>query len=228
MLKMIHDLDEMLYPLYPDGVDIMCHAGAVAAVEDCGLPVTVAEARAMIDRALAERQVDWMFYLLERGSTSDQLHAAYHKRLDHTLIQPYPSLSKYFAALGDQATHVMLTHSAHEWAVRTVEHIHLRPWFPDDRILAWEKYKAHKSASTKGFEMALEKLGAARADQAVFADDSATNLVIAKKMGITTVWVSHARSLPAEQAAHVDQVVENIEIFMEQQVALLGKAILRP
>jgi putative hydrolase of the HAD superfamily len=218
----------MLYPLYPDGVDIMCQAGAMAAVEDCGLPVTVAEARAMINRALAESQLDWMVYLLEYGSTSDQLHAAYHKRLDHTLIQPYPSLSKYFMALGDQAAHVMLTHSAHEWAVRTIEHIQLRPWFPDERILAWEQYKAHKSHSTKGFEMALEKLGVTRADQVVFADDSAVNLVIAKKMGITTVWVSHARALPAEQSVHVDHVVKNIEVFMKQQVALLGKDSPRP
>lgn len=223
MLKMIHDLDEMLYPTYPDAVNIMCNAGAIAAVQDCGLRRSVAEARAMIDRAIAERP-DWMSYLVENGVDEDHLHAAYHKRLDHKLIAPYPSLSKHFSELGDHASHVMLTHSAGEWAARTVEHLALRPWFPDERILSWEKYRALKGTSTKGFEMAAQLLQADPRD-ITFADDSLKNLKTAKSMGMTTVWTSHGKPLPAGQAPYVDHMVGSIEIFMQQQIALMRKGM---
>jgi FMN phosphatase YigB (HAD superfamily) len=223
MMKMIHDLDEMLYPTYPDAVNIMCNTAAISAVQDCGLRESVAAARALIDRAIAEKP-DWMDYLVERGVDADQLHAAYHRRLDHKLITPYPSLSKYFAELGAQASHVMLTHSADEWAKRTLDHLSLRPWFPDERILAWEKYKALKGQSTKGFEMAANILQAEPRD-IVFSDDSLRNLKTAKDMGMTTVWTSHGRPLPAEQAHYVDHVVGNIEIFMQQQIALMRKGM---
>lgn len=222
MLKMIHDLDEMLYPTYPDAVNIMWNVGAQAAIEKCGLKTSFETARDMIDLAIQEKR-NWMAYLVEYGVDPDQFHCEYHANLDHRLIQPYPKLSRYFAALGGHASHVMLTHSAAEWASRTVEHIGLRSWFPEDRILAWEKYKELKSASTKGFEMALEKLDAARPDEAVFADDSIANLVIPSKMGITTVWVSHNRPLPAGMEPHVDHVVESIEVFMKEQVNMLRK-----
>jgi len=223
MLNMIHDLDEMLYPAYPGAHDIMGNAGAAAAIEDCGVALAFAAARALIDRSYAER-IDWRDLLVEEhGVDADHLHAAYHKRLDHRLITPYPNLSQYFEALGAQASHVMLTHSAAEWAVRTVDHISLRPWFPDERILSWEKYKAHKGVSTRGFEMALEKLGGVDPRDAVFGDDSLRNLATAKAMGLTTVWTSHGQALPPGHSRTVDHVVENIEIFMKQQVSQMTR-----
>ena len=222
MLNMIHDLDEMLYPAYPGAHDIMGDAAANAAVEDCGVAVTFAQARVLIDKSFAERN-DWRDLLVEaHGIDADLLHAAYHKRLDHRLITPYPNLSQCFAALGARASHVILTHSAAEWAMRTVDHLSLRPWFPDERILSWEKYKAHKGVSTRGFEMALETLGGVDPRAAVFADDGLRNLATAKAMGLTTVWTSHGKTLPQGHARDVDHVVENIEVFMRQQVALLA------
>ncbi len=221
MLNMIHDLDEMLYPTIPDAVNILGDAGAAAAIQDCDVKAPFAVVRALIDRSYDERH-DWRELLVEQfGVDPEYLHAAYHKRLDHKIITPYPNLSQHFAALGNQASHVVLTHSSEEWATRTIEHIQLRPWFPDDRILAWEKYRASKGISTHGFELALQTLGGVDPRDAVFGDDSLRNLVTAKKMGLTTVWTSHGRSLPPEHIRHVDHVVENIEIFMQQQIALM-------
>lgn len=222
MLKMIHDLDEFLYPTYPDAGNIMGDAAAIAAVEDCGLAISVAEARALIDRSYNEHH-DWRDLLVsDHKADPDHLHAAYHKRLDHKLIVPYPQLSKSFSDLSGHASHVILTHSAAEWASRTVDHLSLRPWFPDERILAWEKYKALKSFSTKGFEMAARLLDA-DPREVTFGDDSLRNLKTAKDMGMTTIWASHGKPLPAGQAHYVDHIVGNIDIFMQQQVALIGK-----
>lgn len=223
MLRMIHDLDDFLYPAFPDAMNIMGNAAAAAAVEDCGLKVSVAYARLLIDRAI-KNNFDWMTYLEQEGVDLDQLHDAYHKRLDQKLIKPYASLSKYFAELGSQASHVMLTHSNADWAGRAVDHIGLRPWFPENRILTWEKYKASKASSVKGFEMAANMLEA-DPREITFGDDNLRNLKTAKEMGMTTVWASHGRPLPAGQKQYVDHMVGNVEIFLQQQIAVTRKGM---
>jgi len=226
MLKIIHDLDDMLYPSFPDAENIKNSAAAVAAIQDCGLKADFAAAHDMIVRSLEERH-DWMAALIEKGIDPDQLHAAYHRRLDHTVITPYPNLSKHFSTLGEEASHVLLTHSDADWSGRVIDHIGLRPWFPDDRILGWEKYKALKGTSTKGFEMAANILQADHRD-IMFADDSLRNLKTAKSMGMTTVWTSHGKPLPAGHAQYVDYMVGNIEIFMQQQIALMRRMTTAP
>lgn len=228
MLKMIHDLDEMLYPTYPDATNIMCSTAARVAVEDCGLSASVAYARELIDMAIAHKKADWMHYLVAEGVDADHFHAVYHQKLDHKLITPYPNLSRYFNELGSEADHVLLTHSAGEWAERVLKHINLSQWFPEDRILSWEKYKAPKSTSFNGFKMAMERLNTKSRGEVVFADDSASNLITAHKMGITTVWVSHNRPVPMHVASHIDHVVESIEVFMRDQVDLLRKSAPNP
>lgn len=222
MLKMIHDLDNMLYPDYPDAYNIMNDAGALAAVHDCQLRITVAQARAMIDEAIATRP-GWLDILVENGLDTDQFMAAYHQRLDHKVITPYPTLTQKFNELNGHADHVVLTHSNADWAGRAIDHIALRPWLPEERVLSWEHYKEWKSSSTKGFEMAAQLLQADPKD-IVFADDSLRNLKIAKSMGMTTVWTSHGRVMPAEHARNVDHAVENIEVFLGQQVECFKKA----
>lgn len=226
MLKMIHDLDNMLYPDYPDAFNIMNDAGALTAVHDCQLKISVAEARKMIDDAIATRP-GWLDILIENGLDAEQFMDAYHKRLDHKVIQPYPTLSQTFNALNGHADHVVLTHSNADWAGRAIDHIALRPWLPEDRVLSWEKYKEWKSVSTRGFEMAAQLLQADHKD-IVFADDSLRNLKTAKSMGMTTVWTSHGRPMPAAHASSVDHVVENIDVFLQQQVQRFKKTPLKP
>lgn len=226
MLKMIHDLDNMLYPDYPDAFNIMNDAGAAAAVHDCQLKISVAEARTLIDRAIKECP-GWLDLLVEKGLDTDRFMAAYHKRLDHKVITPYPTLAQKFNALNGHADHVVLTHSNADWAGRAIDHIALRPWLPEDRVLSWEHYKEWKSSSTKGFEKAASLLQADPKD-IVFADDSLRNLKTAKSMGMTTVWTSHGRVMPAGQGAHVDHNVENIEVFLGQQVDRFKKLAPKP
>lgn len=226
MLKMIHDLDNMLYPDYPDAFNIMNSAAALVAVHDCQLQITVAEARKMLEKSIAERP-GWLDILIEEGLDTDYFMEAYHKRLDHTLITPYPTLTQKFNELNGHADHVVLTHSNADWARRAIDHIALRPWLPEERVLSWEKYKKWKSVSTKGFEMAAAILQAEPKD-IVFSDDSLRNLTTAKSMGIATVWASHGRPLPAGQGRHVDHVVDNIVLFMQQQIALIRKDAPQP
>lgn len=226
MLKMIHDLDNMLYPDYADAFNIMNDAGALTAVHDCQLKISVAQARLMIDDAIKNRP-GWLDILIENGLDADHFMDAYHKRLDHRVITPYPTLTQKFNALNGYADHVVLTHSNADWAGRTIDHIKLRPWLPPERVLSWEHYKEWKSSSIKGFEMAAQLLQADPKD-IVFADDSLHNLKTAKSMGMTTVWTSHGRMMPPEHAQNADHVVENIEIFLGQQVDRFKKAALKP
>ena len=216
MLKMIHDLDNMLYPDFPDAPRIMNNAGAMAAVHDCKLNISVAEAGHLIERALKECP-GWLDLLVEKGLDVEAFMGFYHRRLDHTLITPYPDLVSHFNALSGKADHVVLTHSNGEWARRALDHIGLGDHLPDERVLSWEKYKEWKSLSARGFEKAAALLQA-EPREIIFSDDSVRNLKTAKAMGITTVWVSHGRSLPAGEAAHVDHCVDNIGVFLRQQI----------
>lgn len=223
MLKMIHDLDNMLYPEYPGAVDDMNMAGALAAVHDCHMKISVAEAKSLIEKAVKECP-GWLDLLVQRGLDVEKFMGPYHERLDHLLIQPYPQLTEQFNSLAGQADHVVLTHSNGEWAHRTIKHIGLHQHLPEARVLSWEKYKAWKSVSTTGFEKAAALLQA-EPREIIFSDDSVRNLKTAKDMGMTTVWVSHGRNVPAGAAAHIDHCVENITVFLEERIEALKGAL---
>lgn len=178
MLRLISDLDNFLYPGSTYFDKKMYEAAADTVIIDFGIAVGKYHVFDMINRGMADHN-EWMRYLVEAGVEPDRFHDLYHKRLDHRTLQRYPALADTFQTLGSHASHVLLTHGSVDWALRTLDHLGLRQWYPDERILGWEKYKAHKHSSRKGFEMALALLEV-EPPEAHFGDDNIGNLVTAK------------------------------------------------
>lgn len=217
----IHDLDDNLQRFH-QGIGISFNQAATrAAIEDCGLNLPSAEVEDLIQRGYHERH-DFTALLVEQhGVDWDKLHYSYNMRVDRALIKPFPHLPDRLTALGTDSVHSMLTHSHICWAKDAVGINRIEPWFPEDRLLTLEVYRETKNLGTRGFDMALERMGNPKPgqDEIFFTDDALVNLVTAKKMGLTTVWSSHGRPLPPEFAQYVDHVVGDICIFLQQQAA---------
>ncbi len=225
MLYYIHDLDDNLQRTSPGARDAFQKAILATAAEDCGLGHAPEE---IFEQAVkgAELHNDFTFFLIERyGVQWETLHFGFARRMDRSVIVPYDHLSGHFEALGDEAQHCLLTHSHFSWARDSLAINKIGPWIPEERIVSLEMYdKEMKNKGPRGFVMALDKLGGPDVKDVHFTDDSLANHVTAKKMGLRTIWTSHGRDMPAEYIPYVDQVVDNMEVFMRQQVALAKPA----
>lgn len=219
----IYDLDDNLQRFRLETAQSFNKAAVRAAIDDCGLSLPEDEVEALIIEG-HEKHHDFTILLVERhGIDWDKLHLSYNRRVDRQIIKPATALPGLLRAMGNQAQHCLLTHSHFEWASDCVDIHGIKPWFPANRIVSLEMYKDEpKHKGPKGFHLALDRLGAPDLKDTFFSDDTLANLVTAKKMGLTTVWTSHGRPLPAGQSQYVDHMVGSIEIFMQQQIALTG------
>lgn len=216
----IHDLDDNLQRFKPHAEAAMNEACARAAVEDCGVGLGLQDALDLIRESMALRATPFQLLIERHGVDWDSLHLAYNQRVDRGIVNPIPQLPACLAALGSTAAHCILTHSHMLWASDCVDLNNIRPWFPDQRIVTLEMYKEEpKHVGTKGFELALSRLGGPDPKDTVFTDDTPANLVTAKKMGMQTVWSSHGRTLPAAFIAYVDHVAHDACEFLQTQIA---------
>lgn len=213
----IHDLDDNLQRFKPQAEAVMNEACARAAIEDCGVGLGLQEAMDLIKESIATRQSHFQLFIERHGVDWDTLHLSYNQRVDRSIIDPIPQLPASLAALGSKAEHCILTHSHMLWASECVDLNKIRPWFPDQRIVTLEMYKEEpKHIGTKGFELALSRLGGPDPKDTVFTDDTPANLVTAKKMGMQTVWSSHGRVLPAAFSAYIDHVAHDACEFLQK------------
>ena len=225
----IHDLDNNLQRFRPEIASSFNRAAVRAAVDDCDLNLPENEVEALIIEG-HEKHHDFTVLLIERhGIDWETMHVGYNRRVDRNIVEPALALPGLLQNMGDEAQHCLLTHSHFDWASDCVAIHKIEPWFPENRILSLEMYKGHpKHKGTKGFEMALDRLGGPDPKDTFFSDDTLPNLVTAKKMGLITVWTSHGRPLPKEYVPYVDHMVGSIDIFLQQQAAIIRKNALKP
>lgn len=225
MLYFIHDLDDNLQKFHPNAADVMNMAAAAAAIEDCGLNLTAAEVKDLIEQSIRAGKTYFDVLVDDHGADWLALHQGYNMRVDRAIVKPIPHLPSCMAQFNGHAQHVILTHSHMVWASDCVDINNIRPWFPDDRIIALEMYKEEpKHRGFKGFELALQAIGSPDPKDVIFTDDTAANHVMAKKMGMQTVWSSHGRTLPAAFASAVDHVVDDVTVFMQGLANQMGLA----
>lgn len=227
MLYFIHDLDDNLQHFHPHAVDAMNAAAAQAAIEDCGLSLTVDEVKKLIEESVRVKNAHFDLLVERHGADWHTLHRGYNQRVDRAVVKPLPQLPSCMTQFNGHAEHSILTHSHMIWASECVDINGIRPWMPDERIITLEMYHAEpKHKGFRGFELALQAMGGPDPKDVIFTDDTAINHVTAKKMGMQTVWSSHGRALAAEFTTSVDHVVDDVTVFMQalaQQMGLVTK-----
>lgn len=185
----IWDLDGTLYRYDKIFIDA-CNLAAARTAIDLGLEMDLAEATALAARSYTETGSSFKL-LSAHGIAYADFHTPYHNAIDTTILEKNLEMRLALEKIG--APMVILTNASRDWALRTLDHLDLRPVFDDDHILALEDVGLEpKSSSRRGFQAALDIMDR-RPDQVLMVEDLAHNLVIAKQMGMTTALVHHGR-----------------------------------
>ena len=203
----VWDLDNTLYrfnQLFEDA----CNHIAGRVVRNLGLDMDDEEAKALATKSFNTTGYSMRVFLEEYGLCRDAMHIEFHKHLDEKILERSLALVELFERSDLQ--HLIVTHGSRSWAERVLDHIELRPFFPDERILGLEDYDFRKKdESTFVFEKAMEMLNC-QAHEMLMAEDTVRNLHHPHAMGMTTVLVHHGR-IPKDELPHVHHMVHSAE-----------------
>ena len=192
----IWDLDNTLYRL-DEALEKTFNLAIARSAIALGVDMTLEEACEAARQSYIDFGFSGKVFTEKFGVDYEKMHFHFHTYLDETVVEKSLETKKLFDELN--LGHVLITHSAWDWAYRVLGHLELLPYFPEDHILPFEKYNyERKSVSRLPFEMAVERL-ALPTENLIMVEDLAENLRIPHEMGITTVLLSHGRvpeSLP--------------------------------
>lgn len=215
---MLWDLDNTLYRLDDILSDTFNVAISRAAI-DAGLPLSFENAVAMARTSYEKTGYSGRYFVEQFGMDRNALHFAFHRHLNEKVISASQELQHYM----DRArlSHCLITHGAHDWAVRVLQHIGLHHHFPDECIFALEDMAFEKKhESRRPFLQGLKALNLP-ADNVLVMEDLAENLVIPKAMGLGTVWLHHGQA-PDKMPPHVDYMCANAVEFMAYLESVRG------
>jgi putative hydrolase of the HAD superfamily len=206
----IWDLDNTLYrfnTLFEDA----CNHIAGHTVRAMGLDMGDTEAKILAEASFKKYGYSMRVFMEEHGLDSTELHLEFHKHLDEKILDVSHELIDCFKK--HDLRHVLVTHGSRHWAMKALNHLSLKQFFPDHFIFGLEDYDfKKKDESPFVFEMAMD-LVSLTAPEMVMAEDTLRNLSHPHALGMKTVLVHHGRK-PQEQAAYVDHMVHSAqEIF---------------
>lgn len=107
---------------------------------------------------------------------------------------------------------VVFSNAPRHYADAVLQVMGVRPLI--DRVFAIEQARYHPKPSVRGFHHLLKDLGVAPA-RCIMVEDSAENLLTAKRLGMRTVWISNAKRCPSyvdirlESALQLPRAIKN-------------------
>lgn len=206
------DLDNTLYAANQEIYDSFNMAVARAALE-CGLDMPLDQAQRMAWESYERHRYSGLVFVEEYKIPFPQLHKSIDRFLDHTIVAPCGATESLFARTS--CDHALITHSGRPWALGVLSRIGLKPWFPDERIFAFENYDFEsKARSRRPFEMALGVLNRNPQD-VIMVEDTVENLRVPHEMGMRTVFLHHG-SKPVELPDYVDHHCDNARTLLEK------------
>lgn len=207
----IWDLDDTLYSVTPDLHRSMRESAARAVVK-MGYPITYDEALIMAERSQAEYRLTVKILCDEFKIDKRDLHLPFHAEMDHTVTKACENLPSAFAAK-PHLKHILMTHASRDWAMRMLKHLGIAEYFQPNAILGLEDVDFnHKHESEFVAKKCMEIIGT-KAENTAFVEDRDYNLSIPKKLGMTTVLISHP-SQALEMPAHVDAKFDRAADFL--------------
>ncbi len=208
----IWDLDNTLYRLDEAIIHAFNIAVARAALE-AGVELPMDEAIRMAKQSFKDHGYSGYVFIQEYGVESETLHYKVHGLADEKVIEKSHETRDLFSTMDMQ--HILLTHSAKDWALRVLEHTDLLEFFPVNHILAFEDYNFQpKNNSLVPFEMSLDLLGL-KADKVLMVEDTVQNLKIPHDMGMFTALIHHGQE-PEDVSDYVHMACSNaVEVLQK-------------
>ena len=132
----IWDLDNTLYrfnTLFEDA----CNHIAGRTVRSLGLDMGDAEAKALAEASFKKYGYSMRVFLEEHDLDSTELHLEFHKHLDEKILDVSHELIECFRNY--DLKHVLVTHGSRHWAMKALNHLDLKQFFPDEVIFGLRK-----------------------------------------------------------------------------------------
>lgn len=134
--------------------------------------------------------------------------------VDMAKLKPCPDLRAHIAALPGRK--LIFTNADRPYAQRVLEARGLEGLFED--IFDIHRMQHRPKPDPVSYRALCDELDVA-AERALFVEDSAHNLVPAKAMGMTTIWVKHAGEADSEDRhdhdEYIDQEIDDMATWLE-------------
>lgn len=231
----IWDMDGVLHPYHPFAQSLEHYAMAavrafnVVASRDYGIYPCVAlgiARQSFEDHGLSTKQ-----FTDDYGLDPLEMHLEFHRQMElDKLVHRHDDLPAAFERMS-HLKHVILSQGSREWVERCIETNGLRKFFNDASIVAFEDglekdendkvVLAKKSLSELPHRLAIKASGL-HPEKLVLVEDMAKNLIIARNMGMQTVFVEESgiepewRNLPSHCGHEPDLHVQTTMDFINR------------
>jgi len=208
----IYDLDETLYGKSEKFADILDETMAEALVYDLGLKMDLQKAKELVTKSYKIYRDGGEIFYQQYGIEPRDLFIAYHKRKPVEKIIPYDNLIDKIKKV--PAEQYVFTASDRYASEKILKHLGLYEFFKD-RYFSVEDFGVFKkNEDAKVYKDFCRKIGVNPQD-AVFVDDSYSNLEFAKEAGMTTVRIYYKNN-SAKDKKYIDYAFKGIESFLDK------------
>lgn len=199
------DLDNTLYRL-DDAIERAVNLAVAKAAIALGADIPVEEAMKKAHESWLTHRHSANYFMERYGLTLAAIHHETDRMLAGTLVQKCHETRDLFSQVN--LAHALITHAARPWALRTLDHLELKPYFPDAQIFAYEDFDFEsKARSRRSFEKALTAINHSAAN-VLMVEDTVENLRVPHEMGMTTIILHHGQKKD-EYPSYVDFTFTN-------------------
>lgn len=206
------DLDNTLYRVDHALELAINHAVARAAIS-LGADISHEDAQQLAYESWLEHRHSAHVFMTRYNLSFHDMHMTTDKFLEGSVVEKCLMTRDLFHHTTQD--HALITHSARPWALRTLEHLELKPWFPDHQVFGYEDYEfMSKAKSRKSFEIALASINK-NPEDVMMVEDTLENLRVPREMGMKTVFLHHGKK-PSTLPGFVDCDFSNVRELLEQ------------
>ena len=214
----IWDLDNTLYRITPEFGDILDSVMARVCVEQLGVDLDFETAKAKVKESFAQYRDGGEIFYRDYGVDVKEFYNAYHNNVPYEMIVPYEGLAERLRQL--RLEQYVFTYSSHSLAEKILKHLGLYDIFKG-RFYSVEDFNhTKKNESADVYLQLCDKIGAAPED-CIFVDDSYSNLIYPKEIGMTTVRLYY-RENSAKGKDYIDAAYNGINKFLDDFIPLVN------
>lgn len=208
----IWDLDNTLYRITPEFGDILDSVMAKVSIEHLGLDLDFDTAKALVKESFSKYRDGGEIFYRDYGVDEKKFYKAYHDNVPYELIVPYEGLAERLQQVPQEQ--FVFTYSTHSLAEKIIEKIGLSEIFAG-RIYSVEDFNhTKKNESPDVYLQLCDRIGITPND-CIFVDDSYSNLIYPKEIGMTTVRLFYKEN-SAKDKTYIDAAYNGINKFLDE------------
>ncbi|MBR1914892.1 MAG: HAD family hydrolase [Alphaproteobacteria bacterium] len=216
----IWDLDNTLYRITPQIADMLDETMAIALVEDLGVPLNLADCKALVKESYKIYRDGGEYFYQNYGITPKDLSFYYNKRNPVHLIEPYQNLAEKLKKI--TLEQYVFTASNRATSERILKQIGLYEMFCD-RFYSVEDFGVYKkNENADVYREYCQKIGYLP-QECIFVDDSYSNLEFAKEAGMTTIRIYYQNNSAADKP-YIDMAFKGVEECVDALLCAQQKA----